>query len=851
MAYQKVFDKEKGGWLDSIGDFFTGGGDERLDRAFQLARAEYDREVSTTIDEIGNYVEMMLARAKARVAAGRKELDDYVASLDANLQKFGASARDKVAGEFDAMGDEIDSKKDALIGSLVEKYRASRTRLQALEKKLREENKSFWQRVYDATVGVVKAVIKFKNMLMNTLARAASVVLWIIKHPIEFLGNLIDGVKGGLDLFMGNIKKHMKEGLMAWLFGTMAKAGIQLPEKFDLKGVFGLIFQILGLTYDAIRARAAKILGEPVVARLEKVAEIFMVLKKEGLAGLWAMIKDKLTSLRDAVLDQIRDWIITKIIKAGIMWLIGLLNPAAAFIKACQAIYNIVKFFIERGKQILDLVNAIVDSLGAIAAGNLKKMAKAVEGALARGIPVAIGFLASLLGLGGISEKIKSVIETIQKPVGKAVDWIIEKAASVARKVGKLFGFGKKDEKGKKKDSPDDQADGGDLRSMSVEKILAQPPVPASRSAEEKKSDLDDAKLVLGRIVEASLTTEDVGELLPALKKRFGLVKAGFDKKGDLEISINPKATIDSQGNLIADADSLPKGLMKNEVKFESGSLGGDTVGKKMVATKLGPTHPQGGPPKSGAQKKLMEPLPTNRKLTGDSKYIRGHLLNDNVGGPGEPANLYPITADANRTHESEVESHVKKWVNDKRYWVFYSVTVSGEKTKKVAGLASDVYDANFVCHAYPLNSEGGKSNIELKKTIKSVFKGKPEETQTEGGIEKDDSLPGPVVDKKFKGKPELSSAKRSKIGDVSPEKMAELERAYGNDASGMRSVIGDIKGIGDKTAAEIHAALSSRDGRELSSRARKALLALTGESGAQRKGKDAGAARLTKGKIS
>ena len=60
-------------------------------------------------------------------------------------------------------------------------------------------------------------------------------------------------------------------------------------------------------------------------------------------------------------------------------------------------------FFIERGTQIIALVNAIIDSIAAIAKGSIGVAATLVENALAKAIPVAIGFLASLLGLGDIS----------------------------------------------------------------------------------------------------------------------------------------------------------------------------------------------------------------------------------------------------------------------------------------------------------------------------------------------------------------------------------------------------------------------------------------------------------------
>ena len=45
-----------------------------------------------------------------------------------------------------------------------------------------------------------------------------------------------------------------------------------------------------------------------------------------------------------------------------------------------------------------------------------------------------IGFLASLLGLGGIAEKIKEILETIQKPVMKVVDWVVGKAVDLGKK---------------------------------------------------------------------------------------------------------------------------------------------------------------------------------------------------------------------------------------------------------------------------------------------------------------------------------------------------------------------------------------------------------------------------------
>ena len=110
-------------------------------------------------------------------------------------------------------------------------------------------------------------------------------------------------------------------------------------------------------------------------------------------------------------------------------------------------------------------------------------------------------------------------------------------------------------------------------------------------------------------------------------------------------------------------------------VDWRTDTIGGSTVGVYMKAI-VGPEHQQGGPPKLSALKELMGKLVTNPNNSNDKKYIKGHLLNDNVGGPGEAYNLFPITAAANKEHERSIESPVKEWVNQGKHWVNYEVKV-------------------------------------------------------------------------------------------------------------------------------------------------------------------------------
>ena len=366
-----------------------------------------------------------LAKAKQRIAAGRSEIKAYVASQPAALRKFANEAADKMSDQFDSLDNDVDSKQESVVSDLAQKYVAARQSVDDSITKMQEENKGLIQKAVDAVEAVVGIILKMKDMLANVLSRAANAIGGIIAHPIVFLENLVNAVKAGLSKFVNNIGEHLKKGLLDWLLGALSSAGIELPENFDLKGILNLALSIMGLTWASIRGRLVAKVGEPVMAKMEQTVDVFKIIATDGLGGLWNWIVDRVGDFKEMVMGEIREFISEKVIKAGIEWLIGILNPAAAFIKACEAIYNIVMFFVEKGKEIIEFVNSILDSVESILSGGVGAVADLIEGTLAKTIPLIINFLADLLGLGGISEKIKEIIGKIQAPVNKAIDAVI------------------------------------------------------------------------------------------------------------------------------------------------------------------------------------------------------------------------------------------------------------------------------------------------------------------------------------------------------------------------------------------------------------------------------------------
>lgn len=271
--------------------------------------------------------------------------------------------------------------------------------------------------------------------VMEIIRRAGGVFNTIISDPIKFIGNLVGALKGGFQQFSGNILNHLKNGLVGWLFGALAGAGLMLPAQFDLKGIVSLVLQVLGLTYHRLRGLLVKMIGEPKVAKLEKVFDFLMMIVTQGLGAAWQKITEFAGGLQEMVMGGIREWVQNSIITAAITKLLSMFNPAGAVIQAVMAIYNTIMFFIERGPQIAAVAEAVFASIGSIAGGNIAAAANYVEQTMGRTLPVVISFLARLIGLGGISEHIKNVIKKIQSPIENAMtkvaNFIVQKGKSL------------------------------------------------------------------------------------------------------------------------------------------------------------------------------------------------------------------------------------------------------------------------------------------------------------------------------------------------------------------------------------------------------------------------------------
>ena len=280
------------------------------------------------------------------------------------------------------------------------------------------------------------------------IKRAAAAFKTILKNPMGFVKNLVAAGKQGLGQFASNFFNHLKKALINWLTGALSGAGIYIPQALSLIEFGKMALSVLGISWPQIRAKIVKVLpgGETTMKVLEAGFDVIVALVKGGPAAAWEVIKDKLAGLRDTILQGIISFVTESIVKAAIVKLVSLLVPGAGFIQAIVTIVQTIMVFVQKLKEIAAMVAAFIDSIAAIANGQIGAAAGRVEAAMASALNIVVAFLAKFVGLGKVTDKIVAVIKKLQAKVDAALDkaiaWIVDKAKAILAKL-----LGKKDEK--------------------------------------------------------------------------------------------------------------------------------------------------------------------------------------------------------------------------------------------------------------------------------------------------------------------------------------------------------------------------------------------------------------------
>ncbi|MEU0790674.1 hypothetical protein ABZ342_11450 [Amycolatopsis sp. NPDC005961] len=539
------------GWTKWVKDKFAGLPEE-ANRIYEHARDNYLVAMDGIITGIADTVDGELKRAKDRIASGRKEIKAAVEKLPADLKAIGRQAAADLDARFDELTDTVDEKGSDLVDHLATRYTDAVKSVDDEIAAEKEKNKGLVAKAIAAIGGAIKTIIELGRLLLGVLAKAASAVGYILENPIGFLGNLVTGVGGGLKLFMKNAGRHLEQGVLAWLLGTGigASAGLMLPATFDILGILMMIATLLGLSWPNIRSRLARKVPDKAITAAETSIPLVSNVKRRGVAGMWDDLKTRVGDLKKDLIGKLVSYLMPTIVIAGITWIASLFTPASAFIRACKMIIDIIRFVVTNARRIIEFVNAVLDAVIAIAKGGTGGVPALVENALARAIPVLIGALAALLGLGGIAGKVKNIFQQIARPVNRAVDWVIDKISGLVKKLWARLKPkpGKKRRPGRPKrprrparDRPrrrrrDDRHRPGKRR-----------PDRRDKRADKKKHSLAAALREATRLLkDQDATPESIRRKLPAIKRKYKLTSIQLKKIGKdsyaIRLAINPQA---------------------------------------------------------------------------------------------------------------------------------------------------------------------------------------------------------------------------------------------------------------------------------------------------------------------
>lgn len=559
----------------------------------------------------------------------------------------------------------------------------------------------------DVLVLVLDALEVPLELIKTVLAKAAASINLVLDKPLEFLTNMLAALKQGVFQFGERIVDHLLSGLANWIFAAAVKAGLTPPTELSFRAVFDFILQVLDVTVDKVLERLEKRIGpeKTAVVRkalnvMAKVWEWLSTLFREGPEGVWKKLKEKLGDLWQGVLTSAVGYITKTVTKVAIEKVLALVGggPIGVVINGIIAIWKALQTFAKYLRKILDVMNAVFDTVADIARGAIAGAANLVEGVMSRMLPIVLAFLANQLGIGDLSERIQEVLETIRAKVAVAIDWLIDKALAIGGAVLGLIKAGvakvldwwkasKEFRIGGKKHTLKFKGEGADAELMAettplvLEDFLAKLPKPANAKQQKALDLILDEKKKIDKLKKQILNKE----------KSYGQ-DAGNTIMASLEIIAQQLPVLGGEA---------PETKLTTKKTYKALS---DQVGQEIVAYPLS-INPGG---LAGSQPYETTDL-WDQVSRRPSTYVQGHLLNHHVHGPGQNFNMAPIPIAANNEMEQSFETYVKHAVLSENMVIEYRVVMdfTPPSKKRVAIPAENKLPTRILFEAYELAPKG------------------------------------------------------------------------------------------------------------------------------------------------
>lgn len=384
----------------------------------------------------------VLNKARTAIKEGQKELADLKSRLIEDGPEI-ANAEAAMNARFQSLAESVEEQKGAIIDEMKNAYKQTAGGLKESYEKIGSEVKlGILGRALKAVVNAVKAVAEFASRIVQLLGRFVGLLGDIVTHPIRFFENLGAGIGQGISSFISDIDKYLTAAFFDWIRGTTSGLPIEIPDKLNASGIFSLVSQLLGLTWDTFWERVQFKFGPQITATLrkgERIAhkglEIFSLVKEKGIGGLWEHISSSIGSFLSDTLNSLKEMVLYQIIQKALRKLAKIFIPAGGFVAIVELVIAALKFLFENRNRILDLIETFMNTLEDAIHGRVQAIVEKVIKGLTNFITLAIDWLAKLFGFGDLNDKAQRFLERMRNPVIRGIDFALNKISPLVYRV--------------------------------------------------------------------------------------------------------------------------------------------------------------------------------------------------------------------------------------------------------------------------------------------------------------------------------------------------------------------------------------------------------------------------------
>lgn len=393
-------------------------------------RRTFISEMRVAIGNVADIVETGLREAKELVEDGKRRVEEKLSTLGDDLAEFRSEISDQMNERFSGLEGDINRSQSELVTGLGQRYARALESVRDIEQQVRDEYSTWVDSARDAYNAAVDFITGWIDRLTSIVGEAAT---RIMRQPGQFLRNLGAGIVQGLTMFMDNIGDNIKSAVVTWLTGNLGSAGIEVPTSFDAKSLIGFAMELVGLGLTNIKEIARRVFGRLVVAMIEAgaagfehIKRLFDILVSEGPAGLYEHLRAEFERIKGELMEKIGEALAQSLVVAGIRKALGLLSGllsggVGTVITIVSTIIDVVLWFRDNAAQLAELVSTIASTALAVLSGNVGVLASAINTVLQRLLPIALGFVGALVGIGGAVRRIQQIFRAIRRPATRAI----------------------------------------------------------------------------------------------------------------------------------------------------------------------------------------------------------------------------------------------------------------------------------------------------------------------------------------------------------------------------------------------------------------------------------------------